>query len=41
MLFSKLIFLDEINKSLRENAYVLPTKIQEKVIPLILEKKIL
>ncbi|WP_368030394.1 DEAD/DEAH box helicase [Arcobacter sp. s6] len=39
MLFSKLIFLDEINKSLRENAYVLPTKIQEKVIPLILEKK--
>lgn len=39
MPFSKLIFLDEINKSLRENAYVLPTKIQEKVIPLILEKK--
>ena len=39
MPFSKLISLDEINKSLRENAYVLPTKIQEKVIPLILEKK--
>ena len=39
MPFSKLISLDEINKSLKENAYVLPTKIQEKVIPLILEKK--
>ena len=39
MPFSKLISLDEINKSLKENAYVLPTKIQEKVIPLILQKK--
>jgi ATP-dependent RNA helicase RhlE len=39
MPFSKLISLDEINNSLKENAYKIPTKIQEKVIPLILEKK--
>jgi superfamily II DNA/RNA helicase len=39
MPFSKLISLDEINKSLEENAYIKPTIIQEKVIPLILEKK--
>ena len=39
MPFSKLISLDEINKSLKENAYEKPTSIQERVIPLVLEKK--
>ncbi len=39
MPFSKLISLDELNKSLKENKYENPTIIQEKVIPLILEKK--
>ncbi|MBU0923778.1 DEAD/DEAH box helicase [bacterium] len=39
MPFSKLISLDEINQSLKENVYTKPTLIQEKVIPLVLEKK--
>jgi ATP-dependent RNA helicase RhlE len=39
MPFSKLISSNEIIKSLKENAYNNPTKIQEKVIPLVLEKK--
>jgi superfamily II DNA/RNA helicase len=39
MPFSKLISSDEINQSLRENDYTKPTIIQEKVIPLVLEKK--
>ena len=39
MPFSKLISLNEINQSLKENAYKNPTSIQEKVIPLVLDKK--
>lgn len=39
MPFSKLKFNEQINKVLIENAYIKPTPIQEKVIPLILEKK--
>ena len=39
MPFSKLISSNEIIKSLKENDYKKPTLIQEKVIPLILEKK--
>lgn len=39
MPFSKLISSNEINQSLRENDYTKPTIIQEKVIPLVLEKK--
>uniref|UniRef100_UPI0040480AC4 DEAD/DEAH box helicase n=1 Tax=Aliarcobacter sp. TaxID=2321116 RepID=UPI0040480AC4 len=39
MPFSKLISSNEIIKSLKENDYKKPTLIQEKVIPLVLEKK--
>ena len=39
MSFSHLGLSLEINKALNENAYKIPSKIQEKVIPLILEKK--
>jgi len=39
MPFSKLISSNEINKSLKENGYKKPTSIQEKVIPLVLEKQ--
>jgi superfamily II DNA/RNA helicase len=39
MPFSKLISLNEINQSLKENVYKNPTSIQEKVIPLVLDKK--
>lgn len=39
MPFSKLGLNENINKALFENAYKNPTSIQEKVIPLILEKK--
>ena len=39
MLFSNLGLNQKINKALKENAYKNPTSIQEKVIPLILEKK--
>ena len=38
MPFSKLITIEELNKSIRENGYTKPTLIQEKVIPLILDK---
>lgn len=41
MPFSELITLEELNKSLKECDYRNPTPIQEKVIPLVLEKKIL
>ena len=39
MPFSHLGLSLEINKALKENAYKIPSKIQEKVIPLILQKK--
>ena len=39
MPFSKLNLLSQINQSLLENNYKIPTIIQEKVIPLVLEKK--
>ena len=39
MSFSHLGLSLEINKALNENAYKIPSKIQENVIPLILEKK--
>ncbi|MBD3831037.1 MAG: DEAD/DEAH box helicase, partial [Arcobacter sp.] len=39
MPFSKLIISQDLNKSLKESNYKNPTPIQEKVIPLVLEKK--
>ena len=39
MPFSELITLEELNKSLKECDYRNPTPIQEKVIPLVLQKK--
>ena len=39
MPFSELITLEELNKSLKECDYRNPTPIQEKVIPLVLDKK--
>lgn len=41
MPFSNLGLNQRINKALKENTYKNPTSIQEKVIPLILQKKIL
>ena len=39
MKFSKLGLKEEISKVLFENSYINPTTIQERVIPLVLEKK--
>ena len=39
MTFSKLGLKEEISKVLFENSYINPTTIQERVIPLVLEKK--